>query len=67
MQKRLSDQPVFAVAAYNAGPNAVKKWIDANGHQDVDVWVELIPYPETRHYVKKVFGNYWTYQALYGK
>ncbi|MNX45119.1 Soluble lytic murein transglycosylase precursor [compost metagenome] len=67
VQKRLSDQPVFAVAAYNAGPNAVKKWIDANGHQDVDVWVELIPYPETRHYVKKVFGNYWTYQALYGK
>lgn len=67
VQKRLLDQPVYAVAAYNAGPNAVKKWIDANGHQDVDVWVELIPYPETRHYVKKVFGNFWTYQMLYGK
>jgi soluble lytic murein transglycosylase len=67
VQKRLSDQPVFAVAAYNAGPNAVKKWIDANGQEDVDVWVELIPFPETRHYVKKVFSNYWTYQSLYGK
>ncbi|HEY9898191.1 MAG TPA: transglycosylase SLT domain-containing protein [Pantanalinema sp.] len=67
VQKRLSDQPVFAVAAYNAGPNAVKKWIDANGQEDVDVWVELIPFPETRHYVKKVFSNYWTYRALYGK
>lgn len=67
VQKRLSDQPVFAVAAYNAGPNAVKKWVDVNGHHDVDVWVELIPFPETRHYVKKVFANYWSYQALYGK
>lgn len=67
VQKQLSDRPVFAVAAYNAGPNAVKKWIAKHGDQEVDVWVELIPYPETRHYVKKVFGNLWTYQLLYGK
>ncbi|HEY9857645.1 MAG TPA: transglycosylase SLT domain-containing protein [Stenomitos sp.] len=67
VQKQLSNRPVFAVAAYNAGPNAVKKWIAKFGDQDVDVWVELIPFPETRHYVKKVFGNLWTYQMLYGK
>lgn len=67
VQKQLGDRPVFAVAAYNAGPNAVKKWIAKHGDQEVDVWVELIPYPETRHYVKKVFGNLWTYQLLYEK
>ncbi len=67
VQKQLDNRPVFAVAAYNAGPNAVKKWIAKNGSEDVDVWVELIPYPETRHYVKKVYGNLWTYQMLYGK
>lgn len=67
VQKQLSDRPVFAVASYNAGPNAVRKWVDKYGDEDVDIWVELIPYPETRHYVKKVFSNLWTYQLLYGK
>lgn len=67
VQHKLLDQPVFAVAAYNAGPNAVKKWMAQFGDQDVDAWVELIPFPETRHYVKKVFCNLWTYQRLYGR
>lgn len=66
LQHRLDDQPLYAVAAYNAGPNAVKKWRTRFGEVDSDVWVELIPYPETRHYVKKVFANLWTYQELYG-
>lgn len=56
----------FAVAAYNAGPGAVRKW-ERNGGGDLDAWVEAIPYAETRHYVKKVFGNLWSYQAIYGK
>lgn len=56
----------FAVAAYNAGPGAVRKWT-ANGGGDMDAWVEAVPYSETRHYVKKVFGNLWSYQAIYGK
>lgn len=55
----------FAVAAYNAGPGAVRKW-RGNGGGDMDAWVEAVPYAETRHYVKKVFGNLWSYQALYG-
>lgn len=55
----------FAVAAYNAGPGAVRKW-RGNGGGDMDAWVEAIPYAETRHYVKKVFGNLWSYQQLYG-
>ncbi|MNX14499.1 Soluble lytic murein transglycosylase precursor [compost metagenome] len=56
----------FAVAAYNAGPGAVRKW-QGNGGGDMDAWVEAIPFSETRHYVKKVFGNLWSYQAIYGK
>jgi len=55
----------YAVAAYNAGPGAVRKW-RGNGGGDMDAWVEAVPYSETRHYVKKVFGNLWSYQALYG-
>ncbi|MFP5501048.1 MAG: transglycosylase SLT domain-containing protein, partial [Candidatus Sericytochromatia bacterium] len=56
----------FAVAAYNAGPGAVRKWRE-NGGGDMDAWVEAVPYPETRHYVKKVFGNLWSYQSIYGR
>jgi soluble lytic murein transglycosylase len=56
----------YAVAAYNAGPGAVRKW-RGNGGGDMDAWVEAVPYSETRHYVKKVFGNLWSYQALYGR
>ncbi len=56
----------FAVAAYNAGPGAVRKW-QANGGGDMDAWVEAIPFSETRHYVKKVFGNLWSYQAIYAQ
>jgi soluble lytic murein transglycosylase len=55
----------YAVAAYNAGPGAVRKWT-GNGGGDMDAWVEAVPFAETRHYVKKVFGNLWSYQALYG-
>lgn len=66
LQHRLDDQPLYAVAAYNAGPNAVKKWRTRFLGVEPDVWVELIPYPETRHYVKKVFANLWSYQELYG-
>lgn len=56
----------YAVAAYNAGPGAVRKWT-GNGGGDMDAWVEAVPFAETRHYVKKVFGNLWSYEALYGQ
>ena len=61
------NNPLFAVASYNAGPQAVKNWLDefkANKN-DLDFFVEGIPYDETRNYVKRVFSNYWTYLKLY--
>ncbi len=45
---------IYAVAAYNAGPQAVKRWIGQNGHRDPDEFIELIGYRETRGYVKRV-------------
>ena len=44
----------------------MKKWVDARGDQDLDAWVEAIPYDQTRHYVKRAPGSYQTYNALYG-
>ncbi|MGC1398657.1 transglycosylase SLT domain-containing protein, partial [Candidatus Binatus sp.] len=53
-----------AVAAYNAGENAVSKWIAQSGGPD-DEWVENIAYKETRDYVKKVIGGRREYLLLY--
>jgi soluble lytic murein transglycosylase-like protein len=52
------------VAAYNAGPGSVQKWnqggLRDNG--DVLLFIESIPFRETRHYVEVVLRNYWLYQ-----
>jgi soluble lytic murein transglycosylase len=55
--------PVPAVASYNAGPGAVSGWIDPRLVEQPELWVEAIPYPETRLYVKKVLGNLWSMAA----
>lgn len=50
----------LATAAYNAGPHRVKSWMPEK-EMEADVWVESIPYNETRNYIKNVFG----YAAIY--
>ena len=55
----------LAAAAYNAGPRRPRKWRE--GPQlDAAIWVENIPFPETREYVKKVLWNSCTYAAVLG-
>ena len=56
----------LAVAAYNGGPFAVGAWVKGAGPEaELDVLVELIPYQETRRYVKSVSAAYATYLSLY--
>ncbi|MBA3964972.1 MAG: transglycosylase SLT domain-containing protein [Nitrospirales bacterium] len=57
---------IYSVAAYNAGPQAVKRWIGQNGHRDPDEFIELIGFRETRGYVKRVLGSYRIYRTLFG-
>jgi soluble lytic murein transglycosylase len=52
--------PMLAVASYNAGPGAVGRWRSPSLRNEPELWVEAIPYPETRLYVKKVLGNLWS-------
>jgi soluble lytic murein transglycosylase len=60
---RWRGDPLLAVASYNAGPGAVQGWSgDPRRRRAPELWVEAIPYPETRLYVKKVLGNTWSYQ-----
>ncbi|MEX1317844.1 MAG: transglycosylase SLT domain-containing protein, partial [Synechococcaceae cyanobacterium] len=60
--ERWQGDPLLAVASYNAGPNAVAAWIDPRLASEPELWVEAIPFPETRLYVKKVLGNLWSLQ-----
>jgi len=54
-----------AAAAYNAGTAPVKRWLERAGADDPDEFIELIPYQETRGYVRAVLRNRELYRALY--
>ncbi|MEK6726907.1 MAG: transglycosylase SLT domain-containing protein [Deltaproteobacteria bacterium] len=56
----------LAIASYNAGPNVVSSWVSRYGTEEMDEFIEKIPYPETRNYVKKVLRSYAVYERLYG-
>lgn len=64
LNKQFNGNTQLAVAAYNAGPGSVGKWLKANPNADPDLFVELIPYQETQKYVVNVFENYWVYKNL---
>ncbi|SDG84888.1 soluble lytic murein transglycosylase [Pseudomonas flavescens] len=53
---------VLASAAYNAGPGRVRQWLRGASHLSYDVWVENIPFNETRQYVQNVLS----YAVIYG-
>jgi len=54
---------IYAVAGYNAGPGAVSKWHTNVDHRnDPLLFLESIPYRETRGYVVRVLANLWAYR-----
>ncbi len=56
----------LALAAYNAGPKRLRQWWSARRSDDVEAFVEQIPYDETRHYVKRVLLSWDEYRRIYG-
>ncbi|MDP0561258.1 MAG: transglycosylase SLT domain-containing protein [Candidatus Endonucleobacter sp. (ex Gigantidas childressi)] len=55
---------VFATAAYNAGASRVNSWLKKRGHLPLDIWIETIPYDETRQYVQNVLAFQVIYKSL---
>ncbi|UTA49377.1 transglycosylase SLT domain-containing protein [Simiduia sp. 21SJ11W-1] len=55
MLKRFGGNPALAAAAYNAGPHRVDRWLaDGRDSLPMDIWIETIPFKETRNYVQNV-------------
>lgn len=60
VMNRFNDHQVLATASYNAGPSRVGKWLQ-EGSMEADIWIDTIPYTETRRYVRAVLA----YAAIY--
>lgn len=60
--ERFNHHFVLAIAAYNAGPNRVDKWLPTEQSLPADIWIETIPYHETRKYVANVLFYTLIYQ-----
>ena len=59
-------EAAVALAAYNAGPRVAVPWAARGAEQQLDEWVESLPYRETRRYVKAVMGAWSAYRILAG-
>lgn len=58
----------LALAAYNAGPGRVDDWLTRpRCPKDPDLFIESIPFKETRSYVRRILLNCWEYSRLYGE
>lgn len=57
MYDRFGDNRVLATAAYNAGPHRVDAWLPDSGSLDARIWIENIPFNETRDYVRRVLTD----------
>jgi soluble lytic murein transglycosylase len=64
--EKFGGNPALVIAGYNAGEGAVKKWLAAKPGGDLDMFVETIPYAQTRGYTKRVLASLATYRFLYG-
>lgn len=48
--------PAYVLGAYNAGPGAVDRWLKQRPNLDIERWIELMPYYETRDYIPRVMA-----------
>lgn len=66
VQTSLDGSPVLATAAYNAGPGRAQRWRDTQP-MEAAIYIESIPFGETRNYVQKVMSNAMYYAQRFGQ
>ncbi len=64
---RFGGHSLLSTAAYNAGAHRVRSWLPEEGQMDPDIWAELIPFSETRDYVRRVFAYRIIYAVRLGQ
>ncbi len=64
LSERYRDNLPAVFAAYNAGEEVVDLWLQRRAHPNPLLWIELIPFGETKHYVMRVYRNYLIYRFL---
>lgn len=63
--RRFKKNPWLAIPGYNAGPGRPARWLRERPNVDFDVWVETIPFRETRRYTKRVLASRAAYAFVY--
>jgi soluble lytic murein transglycosylase len=63
LMDKMDNNAILATASYNAGWRRVQQWLPEKGNMPLDLWIETIPYKETRNYVKAVLA----YQQIYSQ
>jgi soluble lytic murein transglycosylase len=56
LMRKFNSNEMLVTGAYNAGPSSVKKWLNKLPGEDAAIWIELIPFYETRDYIPKVLS-----------
>ncbi len=67
LRKKFPDNPLLAIPGYNAGGGAPARWSAERPADDFDLFVERIPYEETRLYTKRVIGSMAAYEMIYSE
>ena len=66
MYQRYDNNLVFALAAYNAGPSRLAQWLSGAPPVAADIWIDTIPFAETRAYVRGVLFYTMAYRYRLG-
>ena len=66
VMNRFDNNVTLAAAAYNAGPNNVRRWLPRSDVMESDLWVETVPFRETRDYVKAVLAYSTVFDRSFG-
>ena len=66
LMSRMQGHRVLAIASYNAGPHRARRWLPRSESLDADIWIETVPFRETRRYLRRVLAYTAVYEMLLG-